>query len=194
MSSLRTWVSAFVVGALVLLLTVTAVPAGAEPPVDVVDGAVDGVYIAPGRDFDAAELATVVADARTRGIDLLIAAPADPEPDASAYALRLRQLGEFDAAIVFGVDGEIKGSVTDDYFDGFARAEKAAAAAASPGPAASAFVGQLLQGPPGGLPDVVKDVIRYVMILLLIIGVVTAAEMVLRSRRRTRSTTTEHTV
>ncbi len=183
MSCLRSRTVARLIGVLAVLALLIAAPAGAEPPADVVSGATDGVYIAPGRDFDAAELVGVVDAARARGVNMVIAAPADPEPDAEAYALRVRQLADVDAVLVFGLEGEVKGSVSDDYFDGFARAEKAAAAATTPAQAADAFFAELLKEPPGGLPDIVKDVARYVMILTVVVGLATAAEMVIRSRR-----------
>lgn len=179
--------AALLFGALAILVPLFAVPAGAEPPVDVVTGAIDGVYIAPGRDFDAAALAAIVDSAQARGVSMLITAPSDPQPEAAAYALRLRQLSEVDVALVFGLEGEVKGSVSEEYFDGFARAEKAAASASTPAQAADDFVAELMKEPPGGLPDIVKDVARYVMILALVIGIVTAAEMVLRSRRYARA-------
>lgn len=170
----------------VLLATVLLVnPASAEKPVDVVDGATEGVYVAPGRDFDTEGLQRVVDQAGSVGVTLLIAAPADPQPNASAFALRLRQLAEIDAVLVYGVDdGPPRGSVTGDYFDGFARAEKAAAAASDPVVAADAFFAELMEEPPGGLPDIVSDVVRWVLILTVIVVVASAAEMALRSRRR----------
>ncbi len=187
MSSLRSRLGALLVGAIAILVPLVAVPASAEAPVDVVTGASDGVYVAPGRDYDAEELRAVVERAQASGITMLIAAPADPQPDAAAFALRLRQLAEIDVALVFGLEGEVKGSVSDDYFDGFARAEKAAAAATTPAQAADDFFGELLEQPPGGLPDIVKDVARWVMILAVVVALASAAEMALRSRQRTEA-------
>lgn len=170
----------------VLAATVLTVgPAAAEKPVDVLESATNGVYVAPGRDFDAEGLGRVVDQASAEGVTLLIAAPADPQPNASAYALRLRQLAEFDAVLVFGIDdGPPRGSVSDDYFDGFARAEKAAAAAPDPVSASDAFFAELMEEPPGGLPDIVNDVVRWVLILTVVVVVASAAEMAIRSRRR----------
>ncbi|MEZ5227982.1 MAG: hypothetical protein R2710_15310 [Acidimicrobiales bacterium] len=54
---------------------------------------------------------------------------------AAGRPVRTRRLGlctaappahrEFDVTLVYGPDGEVRGSVSDDYFDGFARAQKA---------------------------------------------------------------------
>lgn len=180
--------SALMLSALMLGVT----PASAEPPLDVVASAVDGVYVAPGRTFDTDRLSTVVERARQNGITLLIAAPAAPEPDASAYALRLRQAADVDAAIVFGLEGEVAGSVGDDHFDGFARAEKAARAVmvepfADPVMAADAFVTELLSEPSGNLSEVVGDVGQAVLIFVVIIVAATGAEVGLRALRSKRT-------
>lgn len=171
--------------AVLLVSILLATPASAEKPVDIVDGATEGVFVAPGRDVDTEGLQRVVDQAGAQGVSLLIAVPADPQPNASAFALRLRQLAEIDAVLVFDVeDGPPRGSVADDYFDGFARAEKSAAAATDPVEAADGFLAELLEEPPGGLPDIVNDVVRWVLILTVVVVVASAAEMTLRARRR----------
>ncbi len=185
MSCLQSRLGVLLIGAVALaapLLFTASV--SAEPPVDVVTGASDGVYIAPGQDFDAGEFRSVVDLAASRGVSMLIAAPQDPQPNASAFALRLRQLAEVDVTLVYGPDGEVRGSVSDDYFDGFARAEKAAVAAPTPAQAANDFFAELMEKPPGGLPDIVRDLARYVMILAVLVAAASAAEMAIRSRRR----------
>ncbi|MEZ5227983.1 MAG: hypothetical protein R2710_15315 [Acidimicrobiales bacterium] len=41
-----------------------------------------------------------------------------------------------------------------------------------------------MEEPPGGLPDIVRDVARWVMILAVVTALASAAEMALRARRR----------
>ncbi len=186
MLSLRS--SVLLIGAVlsVLLAIVGGTPAAAESPASAVEGLVDGVYVAPGIGIDAAPMQSVVDRARSEGITMVIVAPSDPQPTTSAYALRVRQLTEADVVLVFGPEGDVEGSVTDDYFDGFTRAENQARLEADPGTAAGRFVDELLREPSGGLPPIVGDLIRVVIGLVAIIGLATVGEYVLRSRRRQR--------
>ncbi len=186
MSSSRS--SALLVGAVLsLLLTVGgASPVAAESPATAVEGLVDGVYVAPGIDIDPSAMQAVVDRARSEGLSMLIVAPSDPLPTTSAYALRVRQLVEADVVVVFGPEGDIEGSVVDDYFDGFARAETQSRLQADPVTAANRFLDELLREPSGGLPSMVGDLIRVAVGLVAVIGLATVGEYVVRTRRRRR--------
>ncbi len=164
-----------------------ATAVSAESPTDTVASLVSGVYVAPGRDIDPAGLAAVVEEARLSGLRLVIVAPLEPLPTTDAFAKRIRQAAEVDAVLVFGPEGDVEASVTDDFSDGFARAEAAARTqVATPTVAAQAFLTELQTEPPGGLPDMVDELVKASVGLVVLIGLATGAEIMLRSRRAKR--------
>jgi hypothetical protein len=180
---------AFPIGVLSTVLVVGATwsTAGAEPPSQVVADLAGGVYVAPGRSVDPESLVAVVDRARTAGVDLVIVVPNDPEPSVEAYAKRIRQAAGSDAALILGPDGEIEGDVDGetlaDDVKNLKKAEIAARAATSPGAAAEAFLTELTAEPPGGVPAVVTDVSKIVIVLILFVGAASVAELLLRARR-----------
>ena len=99
-----------VVSTLVIALLGSTGAAVAEQPYDIVDSTTDdGTYVARSltSTYDEAAWAPSIERARAAGVDLRVLAPVDPIPDAAAFALRVRQLADADAVIVFGPEGQL---------------------------------------------------------------------------------------
>ncbi len=170
-------------------------PASAETPTEVVAGlADDGVFVAPAAvQVDPSvvpELAEIVASARAVGINLVIVAPVDPQPDAESFSLRILQAAEADVAmqaeavLVLPPEGEIEASVVDDYTDFVVPALEAARRSPSPQAAAEAFVARLDHEPDRSLPATVRSIITVVALMVAVLGLAVVAERILRGRRR----------
>ncbi len=173
------------VASLVALLA-AATPTGAEQPYDVVDEtADDGTFVA--RDlaaiYDETAWAPAVERARAAGVDLRVLAPADPIPGAAAFALRLRQLADADAVIVFDAEGQLFADVGEDWTDGRYRALVAAREATDPVTAVEVYVTELTTEPVAEMPGLVRRLAVIVFLLVLAIGALTFAELTLRQRR-----------
>lgn len=166
----------------VLAAVTLAPPASAETPTEVLEQTRDdGVFIAPGVGaHDTEALAAVVAEARRIGLVMIIAAPADPVPTAEAFALRLRQAGDVDVALVFAPDGVIQASVTDDLAPREVPALDAARAAADPDQAAHEYLTTLVAERDDSLPGTVRRIILVVIVLVVLLVGVTVAEQFLR--------------
>lgn len=180
--------AAFVVALLSALLLGPS--AGAQSPTTVIDNASDGVFVSPvrARDVDSAGLAAVVSEAQAQGIAMLIVVPSDPQPSASAFALRVLQASDLDVIVVFGPDGPMSAAVSDDYRDGYPRAQKVARAADDEVAAAEQFLAELTNEPPGGLPDIVGDLVLAVVVLTVVVGIATGVELAIRRERHQRRT------
>lgn len=164
-------------------------PVEAETPSEVVEQASgDGVYIGSGvGPIDEDLLVATVERAQRIGLRLLIVAPADPEPDPEAFALRVRQAADVDGVLLFGPDGGIYASVTDDYKDGIIRALSAARAASTPDVAADQFLTELTTEPDRPLPDVILTIVRAVIYLVVLLGLAALAEHLYRRWKRKNS-------
>ncbi len=170
-----------------LSLVALAAPASAEHPADVVaELQDDGVYRAPDAvqvgESGVAALTQSVAAARASGLRLAVVVPIDPEPDAEAFALRIRQAAELEAVLVIGPDGEIQASVVDDYKERVVLALEQARAAPSPSAATDAFSAHLMATSERSLPGTVRLIIIAVFILLLVLGGAVIGEQMMRRR------------
>jgi hypothetical protein len=160
--------------------------AGAETPTAVRDGMGDsGVWVADGS-ADRQALEAAVARARQAGVDLAIVVARDPQPDATSFALRVRQLGVGDPVLVFGPDGELGVSSEQVEWPDLVRAREAAQAARSPEAAAEAFTSALLAEPERAVPETVRLVVTALFVAVGVLGVATMAEHALRLARRRR--------
>ncbi len=170
-------------------------PASAETPTEVIAGSVDdGVFVAPtATQVDQAivpELAAVVASARSVGINLVIVAPVDPQPDAESFSFRVLQAAEFDAVLmadavlVLPPEGELEASVVDDYTDFVVPALEAARQAPTPQAAGEAFVARLDHDPDRSIPGTVRTIITVVALMLAVLGIAVVLERIVRRRRR----------
>lgn len=183
----------------VLALTTAAIvamvdPASAETPTEVVAGlADDGVFVAPTAAHvdqgTVPELAEVVASARDIGINLVIVAPVDPQPDAESFSLRVLQAAEADTALlaeavlVLPPEGELEASVVDDYTDFVVPALEAARRSPNPQAASEAFVARLDHEPDRSLPATVRNVLAVVVLMLAVLGFAVVLERIVRRRR-----------
>lgn len=177
---------AFVLGLLGLFLWLG--PVEAETPSEVVEETTaDGVYIANGvGPIDESLLVPIVERAQREGIEMVIIAPRDPQPDAEAFALRVRQAAEADVALLFGPDGGIFASVVEEYEDGIVRALDRADAESTPDQAADAFLAELTTEPERPLPGVIWTVVKAVIYLLVLLLLAAVAEQLFRRWRRNR--------
>jgi hypothetical protein len=175
---------------LVIGPALSAVPVSAETPAEVVEGANGGgLFIAPGIGaFDEVALVAVVERAQRLGIQMLIVAASDPQPDDAAFALRVRQRADVEVALLFGPEGEIEASVVDEYKNHYPRSLESAKAATTPDEAADLFLTQLTTEPDRSFPDVITTIVRGVVYLLVILLLASIAEHLLRRRRQSRNT------
>ena len=110
-------------------LTVSAGPAAAENPADILpELADDGVYVASSRvaDADPNGVLPVIQRAQTDGVSMSVLWPAEPQPNTSAFARRVQEASGIDVVLVFGPEGDFGSFVAEDYEDGSIRAENAA--------------------------------------------------------------------
>ena len=95
--------------------------------------AIDGVYVAPGRDdIDEEQLVSSLQEARARGLRLVVTAPNDPQPSAGAFARRVLEASDADASIVFPIEGPPEIEVIDEFESASFRALDAARSKATP--------------------------------------------------------------
>jgi hypothetical protein len=169
-----------------LAVVATAAPAGAETP-DLVaeEVADDGVYVASIRDdLDEEQLATAVQQARARGLRLIVVAPFDPQPDPAAFARRVQEASDADAALVFTAEGGVEAHVIDDLESAHFRALAAARSKAAALDAVEVYTVELLAEPSRDLPPIVNQIISIVVILALVLAGAVALEQVFRRTRR----------
>ncbi len=174
------------VSTLVIGLVGASGVAVAEQPYDIVDSTTDdGTYVARSltSTYDEAAWAPAIERARAAGVDLRVLAPADPVPDAAAFALRVRQLADADAVIVFDPEGQLFADVNEDWSDGRYRALVASRDATDPVAAVDVYVAELTTEPVAETPALVRRLAVIVFLLLLVLGALTFAEMTLRQRR-----------
>jgi hypothetical protein len=173
-------------GLIIAALAIVASPASAESPVLVAEGLAGNGVWAPSGDVDAAALAATVARAREAGVDLAIVVARDPQPDVTAFALRVRQLGGGDPVLVFGPDGRFGVSGEDVERVALFRAIEAAEAFEAPEEVADAFTTGLLTEPEAGVPELVQRVITVVAVAMAGLGVAVVIELLLALDRRSR--------
>lgn len=172
-----------------LVLVLIAPAAEAEQPKPVIESlAGDGVFVHSRRaaDVDREALAGVVDDARSLGYSMAIVVPLDPLPELRSFVLRIQQGGEFDIVLGYGLDGEVEAS-TSEAFGNSDRLSALSATRTTTGGAeelAARFLTELTTEPEAELPDTVRTIIRWVVILLVLLGVVIALEQLWRARSR----------
>jgi hypothetical protein len=153
-------------------------PVGAETPTEVADETLtDGVYIGFGRSRDdEAALKTAVERASFDGINLVVVKPADPQPTARAFARRVQEQTEADAALVFPVEGAMEAYVADDFGDSALRAVNAGRDATDPVSAVEAFTEALTTEPEVETPPIVRQVALVLVAATLTIAAIAAIE------------------
>lgn len=172
-----------------LVLVLIAPATGAEQPKPVIESlAGDGVFVHSRRaaDVDREVLAGVVDDARSLGYSMAIVVPLDPLPELRSFVLRIQQGGEFDIVLGYGLDGEVEAS-TSEAFGNSDRLSALSATRTTTGGAeelAARFLTELTTDPENELPDTARTIIRWVLILLALLGVTIALEQLWRARSR----------
>lgn len=164
-------------------------PVSAESPTEVAEQmADDGVFVSRARsDIDEDALVRAVQDVRFDGLRLVAVAPIDPQPDGKAYARRIREVVDADAALIFLDDGSLETAVIEDLSGGRIRANERARAATDPGRAVLVFARELTTEPERGRPALVGRLILAVILLASVIVIATVLEQSIRlakARRR----------
>lgn len=183
----RSTTRAVVVIPLVLTLVLAAMgftpaPVLAEPPLEVAEAvAIDGVFQAPGRDeLDEEAIAESIRGARARGLRLVVVAPNDPQPDPAAFARRVLEASDADAALVFPPEGGMEAYVIDEFESASLRALAAGRSKSDPVVAVEAFTDELLAEQVRTLPPIVGQIGRGVLFLAVALAGAVAIEQLLR--------------
>ncbi len=191
---LRMSTSLSMLGLALSLCVVLAIgPAAAESPISVADElADDGVFVAfLRRDVDEEALIAAVEDARFDGLRLVAVVPNDPQPTPSAFARRIQEQTDADAAIVFPKEGPLETYVIEDLSSSRIRATEAAREFTEPSRAVEAFATELRSTREAGTPAIVNQIMRALVMMALVIGVVVVIEQSVahfkRSSRRKAS-------
>lgn len=175
---------AVIVATLVAFLAgaVGATAVGAETPSEVAEAvAIDGVYVAPQRgEIDEVAVAEAIREARARGLRLIVAVPNDPQPDPAAFARRILEESDVDAALVFPAEGPVQSHVIDEFEAANLRALEAARSSADPAAAAASFTDELLTEPVRSVPPIVGQLVRWVLLMALVLAGAVGIERLLR--------------
>lgn len=150
----------------------------AESPVAVAEElSDDGVFVGFGRgDIDEDALVAAVEDARFGGLRLVAVAPRDPQPNAAAFARRIQEQTEADAAIIFPPEGVLETYVIEDLSTSRIRATEAAREFADPARAVQAFATEIGSTRDTGTPEIVSQILRALVLLALVIGIIVIIE------------------
>jgi hypothetical protein len=179
---------ATLIGALAVLTTPLAGRANAESPIEVADElADDGVFVSfLRRDVDEDALIAAVEDARFDGLRLVAVVPADPQPTNAAFARRIQEQTDADAAIVFPREGPLETYVIEDLASSRIRATEVARQFDDPARAVEGFATELLSTREAETPEIVNQIMRALVIMALVIGVVVVIEQTVAHFKRSR--------
>ncbi len=166
-------------------------PARAESPTEVAEElAEDGVYVGIGRgSIDETALIAAVEEARFEGLRVVVVMPNDPQPSASAFARRIQEASEADAALVFPEEGQLETYVVDDLSGSRIRATERARQLSDPARAVEAFTEELMAENEAGTPAIVGRLINALILFTLIVGAVVAAELIMDRTRKSKPET-----
>lgn len=155
-----------------------ATAAGAEPPLEVAEElADDGVFVARARsDVDEASLAAAIQQARFDGLRIVAVAPIDPQPSGSAYARRIQEVVDADAALVFLEDEPLETFVVEELSGGHNRARERARAVNDPGRAVLAFAEELTAEHEPSRPALIRQLMLLTLLLAGVIGAMIVLE------------------
>ncbi len=175
--------------ALALSVGPWALMAAAESPTEVAEElADDGVFVGFGRfDIDEQSLIAAVEDARFDGLRVVAVAPRDPHPGPAAYARRIQEQTEADAALVFPPQGPMEAYVIEDLSGSRIRATEAAQEVDDPAEAVATFAREINSVRETGTPRIVNQIMRALVIMALVIGVVVAIEQAIEWYKRRRA-------
>lgn len=159
----------------------------AESPIDVAEEvADDGVFVGFGRrDIDEESLIAAVEDARFDGLRIVAVAPRDPQPTPKAFARRIQEQTDADAALVFPDEGPLETYVIEDLSAARIRATESARQFSDPARAVQAFTAEVGSTRDAGTPEIVGQIMRVLVLLTLVVGVVVALEQAVALLKRT---------
>ena len=169
-----------------LSLGLGSAPVAAESPIEVAEAvAEDGVFIGFGRPgIDRDTLVAAVEDARFDGLRIVAIVPRDPQPNAAAYARRIQEQTDADAALVFPKDGVLETYVIEDLSASRIRATEAAREFADPALAVQAFADEVLSEREAGTPEIVGQIMNALVLMTVVVGVVVVLEQGISRLRR----------
>ncbi len=172
----------------VVALLVWAGAVAAESPVALSEElAADGVYVSRVRtEIDEVALEAAVQEVRSDGLLLVVVAPIDPQPDGEAFARRIQEAVEADAALIFMPDGSVETYVIDELAPARIRATDKAEAIADPARAALAFADELTSERTPGQPELIGQLTMALVLLGVTIGLIVAVEQAVNVNRRRR--------
>ncbi len=172
----------------VVALLVWAGAVAAESPVALSEElAADGVYVSRVRtEIDEVALEAAVQEVRSDGLLLVVVAPIDPQPDGEAFARRIQEAVEADAALIFMPDGSVETYVIDELAPARIRATDKAEAIADPARAALAFADELTSERTPGQPELIGQLTMALVLLGVTIGLIVAVEPAVNANRRRR--------
>lgn len=160
--------------------------ASAESPIEVAEEvADDGVFVGFGRPgIDEEALIAAVEDARFDGLRLVAIVPRDPQPSAAAFARRVQEQTDADAALVFPREGALETYVIEDLSPSRIRATEAAREFTDPARAVQAFADEVLTEREEATPEIVGQILNALVLMTLVVGVVVALEQGITRLRR----------
>jgi hypothetical protein len=160
--------------------------AAAESPTEVAEElAIDGVFVGIGRnDVDEEALIAAVDDARFDGLRVVAVVPRDPQPTAAAYARRIQEQTDADAALVFPREGRLETYVVEDLSGSRIRATEAARQFSDPARAVEAFATEVTSTRETGTPEIVTQTLNALVLMTLVVGIVVALEQGISRLRR----------
>lgn len=173
----------------VLSLVIPAGMAAAESPVALTEELTnDGVYVSRVRtEIDEAALEAAVRQVQSNGLQLVAVAPIDPQPDGEAFARRIQEAVEADAALIFMPDGSLETYVIDELNPARIRATEKAEAIADPARATLAFADELTSERTTGRPELISQLIMALVLFGMTIGLIVAVEQAVSANRRRRA-------
>lgn len=168
------------------------IPAGlaaAESPVALSEElATDGVYVSRVRtEIDEVALEAAVRQVQSDGLRLVAVAPIDPQPDGEAFARRIQEAVDAEAALIFMPDGTLETYVIDELNPARIRATEKAEAIADPARATLAFADELTSERTTGRPELIGQIITALVLLGVTIGLIVAIEQAVSANRRRRA-------
>jgi len=176
-------------GLLVAVFALTIHPAAAENPIDIVPELVDdGIFIASSRssEADPGMFIPVVERARAAGVSMAVVWPQDPQPNTEAFARRVQEASLADVVLVFGPDDAFGSFVAEDFEEDSIRAASAARDESEPVAKASAYLTGLLEEPIRSRPEIVDQLVRWIILLLAALVVGAVGEQMIRAFKKSR--------
>ena len=170
------------------LVTGFTTAAAAESPSALVDELnLDGVYVSRVRtEIDEEALEAAVREVSFSGLRIVAVAPIDPQPYGEAFARRIQEAVDADAAMVFMADGTLETYVIDDLAPARIRATDKAQAVEDPARAVLVFADELTTPRSQGRPAIIGQLIMAVLLMALVLALIVGIEQSVAANRRNK--------